>query len=142
MPEQLYTEIKGIYVFAKAKDYLGNWHYLVAENEEQIEKHCKEYSPRGMYPHESNGLAIDQWINYVDPIQVCFFFTWVGERHNPFVVAKPFKYKGATGGIKWSWEADRKKRDRKARLVGPSMKTALVEEAKEIAKKELDKHKV
>ena len=78
MPEQLYTEIKGIYAFAKAKDYLGNWHYLVAESEELIEEHCKNYSPRGMYPHESNGLAIDQWINYVDPIQVCFFFTWVG----------------------------------------------------------------
>ena len=126
MPEQLYTEIKGIYAFAKAKDYLGNWHYLVAENEELIEEHCKNYSPRGIYPHESNGLAIDQWINYVDPIQVCFFFTWVGERHNPFVVAKPFKYKGSA-----KWTPDKSKYT-KTRLVGPSMKTALVEKEREI----------
>ena len=49
--EKLYSEIKGTYAFAKAKDYLGNWHYLAAENEEQIEKYCEEYSPRGMYPH-------------------------------------------------------------------------------------------
>ena len=133
MPEQLYTEIKGIYAFAKAKDYLGNWHYLVAETEELIEKHCKTYSPRGMYPHESNGLAIDQWINYVDPIQVCFFFEWVGKRHNPFVVAKPFKYKGST-----KWTPDSHKYT-KARIAGQSMKTALVEEAREIAKKELNR---
>ena len=53
MTEQLYSEIKGTYAFAKAKDYLGNWHYLSAENEEQIEKYCEEYSPRGMYPHLS-----------------------------------------------------------------------------------------
>ena len=118
--EKLYSEIKGTYAFAKAKDYLGNWHYLAAENEEQIEKHCEEYSPRGMYPHESNGLAIDQWINYVDPIQVCFFFTWVGKRHNPFVVAKPFNY-DRTKKYKWT---------PKVRMVGPSMKTSLVEENK------------
>jgi len=126
MTEQLYSEIKGIYAFAKAKDYLGNWHYLAADSEKAIEEHCECYSPRGIYPHESNKLAIDQWINYVDPIQVCFFFEWVGKRHNPFVVAKPFKYRGATEGIKWSWEADREKRARKARLVGPSPKTSLV----------------
>jgi len=125
------------YAFAKAKDYLGNWHYLAAENEEQIEKHCKEYSPRGMYPHESNGLAIDQWINYVDPIQVCFFFEWVSKRNNPFVVAKPHKYDGPT---KWTWEENRYKP--KTRLVGQPMKTSLVEEARKIARKELDKHKV
>ena len=125
MTEQLYTEIKGIYAFAKAKDYLGNWHYLVAESEELIEKHCKNYSARGIYPHESNGLAIDQWINYVDPIQVCFFFEWVGKRHNPFVIAKG-KYTDHKSN-KWSWEADRARRlSKKVRLVGPSPKTALV----------------
>ena len=82
--EKLYSEIKGTYAFAKAKDYLGNWHYLAAENEEQIEKYCEDYSP--------HGLAIEVWINYVDPIMLAFHFKWVGERHNPFVVAKPFKY--------------------------------------------------
>ena len=43
MPEKLYSEIKGHYAFAKAKDYLGNSHYLSAENEEQIEKYCNNY---------------------------------------------------------------------------------------------------
>jgi len=90
--EKLYSEIKGTYAFAKAKDYLGNWHYLAAENEEQIEKYCKDYSPQGIYPHINNGLAIEVWINYVDPIILTFHFKWVGERYNPFVVAKPFKY--------------------------------------------------
>jgi hypothetical protein len=93
MTDQLYTEIKGPYTFAKAKDYLGDWHYLSADSEEAIEKYCEDYSPRGIYPHESNGLAIDQWINYVDPIMVAFHFKWVGKRNNPFVIAKPiYKY--------------------------------------------------
>ena len=79
--------------FVKAKDYFGDTHYLSADNEEQIEKYCDNYSPRGIFPHESNGLAIDQWINYVDPIMVAFHFKWVGKRNNPFVIAKPiYKY--------------------------------------------------
>ena len=93
MPEQLYTEIKGSYFFAKAKDYLGDWHYLAADSEEAIENYCEDYSPRGIYPHESNGLAIDAWPNTVDPIMVAFHFKWVGKRNNPFVIAKPiYKY--------------------------------------------------
>ena len=99
--EKFYSEIKGIYAFAKAKDYLGNWHYLAAENEEQIEKYCEDYSPQSTYPHANNGLAIDVWINYVDPIMVAFHFKWVGKRHNPFVVAKPFKY-DSTKTYKWT----------------------------------------
>ena len=91
-------------VFAKAKDYLGNSHYLSAENEEQIEKYCNNYSPRGIYPHESNGLAIEQWINYVDPIMVSFHFKWVGKRRNPFVVAVPFEYGVPIEKQKWTIE--------------------------------------
>ena len=92
--EKLYSEIKGTYAFAKAKDYLGSWHYLSAENEEQIEKYCKDYSPQGTYPHINNGLAIEVWINYVDPIILAFHFKWVGKRRNPFVIAKPiYNYK-------------------------------------------------
>ena len=132
--EPLYTEIKGIYFFAKAKDTLGNWHYLAADSEEAIEKYCREYSPSVLNHKE---LAIDAWINYVDPIQVWYHFKWVGKRHNPFVMAKPFKYKGPK---KWTWEDNRYK-STKVRLGGPPMKTALVEEAREIARKELDKHK-
>ena len=90
--------------FVKAKDYLGNPHYLSADNEEQIEKYCKDYSARGIYPHESNGLAIEQWINYVDPIMVAFHFKWVGERRNPFVVAKPFEYGVPIEKQKWAIE--------------------------------------
>ena len=99
MPEELYTEIKGNYAFAKAKDYLGDWHYLAGENEEQVEKYCDNYNPRGIYPHESNKLAIDAWMNYVDPIMVAFHFTWVGKRHNPFVISrmKHSDYKGQSG---------------------------------------------
>ncbi|SVC36815.1 uncharacterized protein METZ01_LOCUS289669 [marine metagenome] len=90
--------------FAKAKDYLGNSHYLSAENKEQIEKYCNNYSPRGIYPHESNGLAIEQWINYVDPIMVSFHFKWLGKRRNPFVVAKPFEYGVPVEKQKWAIE--------------------------------------
>ena len=132
--EPLYTEIKGSYFFAKAKDTLGNWHYLAADSEEAIQKYCEEYSPSVLSHKE---LAIDQWINYVDPIQVWYHFKWVGKRQNPFVMAKPFKYKGPK---KWTWEDNRYK-STKVRLGGPPMKTALVEEAREIARKELDKHK-
>ena len=107
--EPLYTEIKGNYFFAKARDVLGNWHYLSADSEEAIEKYCREYSPSVL---SDNELAIDQWINYVDPIMVCFAFKWVGERHNPFVVAKPFKY---GGDKKWTWENSRY-RSEKVRL--------------------------
>ena len=96
--EPLYTEIKGSYFFAKAKDILGNWHYLAADSEEAIEKYCREYSPSVLSHKE---LAIDQWINYVDPIQVWYHFKWVGKRRNPFVTAKPFNYKGPAN---WSWE--------------------------------------
>ena len=132
--EPLYTEIKGSYFFAKAKDTLGNWHYLAADSEEAIEKYCREYSPSVLSHKE---LAIDQWINYVDPIQVWYHFKWVGKRQNPFVMAKPFKYKGPK---KWTWEDNRYK-STKVRLGGPPMKTELVEEAREIARKELDKRK-
>ena len=132
--EPLYTEIKGSYFFAKAKDILGNWHYLAADSEEAIEKYCREYSPSVLSHKE---LAIDQWINYVDPIQVWYHFKWVGERHNPFVMAKPFKYKGPK---KWTWE-DSRYGSGKVRLGGPPMKTKLVEEARKIARKELDKRK-
>ena len=88
MPEELYTEIKGIYSFAKAKDYLGDWHYLAADSEEAIENYCEDYSPRGIFPHE-----IENWATTVDPIMVAFHFKWVGKRNNPFVIAKPiYKY--------------------------------------------------
>ena len=89
--EKLYSEIKGIYFFAKAKDKFCKYHYLSADSEEAIENYCEG----GIL---SDSLAIDCWINYVDPIMVCFHFKWVGKRNNPFVVAKPFKYKGA----KWT----------------------------------------
>jgi hypothetical protein len=38
-------------------------------------------------------------MNYVDPIMVAFHFTWVGKRHNPFVISrmKHSDYKGQSG---------------------------------------------
>ena len=90
--EPLYKEIKGSYFFAKAKDKFGEYHYLSADSEEAIENHCKG----GII---SDGMAIDKWATYVDPILVAVHFKWVGKRSNPFVIAKPFKYKGPT---KWT----------------------------------------
>ena len=90
--EPLYREIKGQYFFAKAIDKFGNYHYLSADSEEAIEDHCEG----GVL---SNSMAIDKWTTYVDPILVAFHFKWVGKRSNPFVIAKPFKYKGPT---KWT----------------------------------------
>ena len=91
--EPLYREIKGQYFFAKAIDKFGNYHYLSADSEEAIEDHCEG----GVL---SDSMAIDTWATYVDPIMVAFHFKWVGTgRNNPFVIAKPFKYKGPT---KWT----------------------------------------
>ena len=89
--EKLYSEIKGIYFFAKAIDKFGKYHYLSADSEEAIEDYCEG----GIL---SDSLAIEYWATYVDPIMVAFHFKWVGKRRNPFVVSRPFKYKGA----KWA----------------------------------------
>ena len=69
------------YFFAKAKDQNGGRHYFVADSEEAIERHC--YG--GVLGYEK---AIEQWINYVDPIMLAFHFKWVGKRNNPFVISK------------------------------------------------------
>ena len=92
--EPLYTEIKGSYFFAKALDKFGEYHYLSADSEEVIENYCEG----GIL---GNSMAICNWITYVDPIMLAFHFKWIGKRSNPFVIAKPFKYKGPT---KWTWE--------------------------------------
>tara|TARA_Y100000758_G_scaffold248669_1_gene184750 strand:- start:250 stop:642 length:393 start_codon:yes stop_codon:yes gene_type:complete len=93
--EPLYTEIKGSYFFVKAEDKFGKYHYLSADSEEAIEDYCEN----GVL---GDSLAICNWITYVDPIMVAFHFKWVGKgRSNPFVIAKPFKYKGPT---KWTWD--------------------------------------
>ena len=92
--EPLYTEIKGSYFFAKAEDKFGEYHYLSADSEEAIENYCEG----GVL---GNSMAICNWITYVDPIMLAFHFKWIGKRKNPFVIAKPFKYKGPT---KWTWE--------------------------------------
>ena len=93
--EPLYTEIKGSYFFAKALDKFGEYHYLSADSEEAIEDYCEG----GVL---GNSMAICNWITYVDPIMLAFHFKWIGTgRSNPFVIAKPFKYKGPT---KWTWE--------------------------------------
>ena len=83
--EPLYSEIKGAYLFAKALDKFGKYHYLSADSEEAIENYCEG----GVL---GNSMAIDYWINYVDPIMVAFHFKWVGKRRNPFVISKPFRY--------------------------------------------------
>ncbi len=88
----LYKEIKGLYFFAKATDKFGEYHYLSADSEKAIEDYCEG----GIL---SNSLAIDKWATYVDPIMVAVHFKWVGKRNNPFVVSKPFNYRGPT---KWT----------------------------------------
>ena len=88
----LYKEIKGLYFFAKTIDKFGEYHYLSADSEKAIEDYCEG----GIL---SDGMAIDKWATYVDPILVATHFKWVGNRNNPFVVAKPFKYRGPT---KWT----------------------------------------
>ena len=92
MTEQLYSEIKGIYFFAKAKDKFGERHYFVSDSEESIMAHCEG----GLL---SDSLAIEAWINYVDPIMVAFHFKWLGKRHNPFVISRMrhSDYKGVSG---------------------------------------------
>tara|TARA_Y100001951_G_scaffold80878_1_gene68953 strand:- start:50 stop:385 length:336 start_codon:yes stop_codon:yes gene_type:complete len=94
--EPLYTEIKGSYFFAKAKDKFGGYHYLSADSEEAIEKYCEG----GIL---SDSMAIDYWINYVDPIMLAFHFKWVGKRRNPFVISRPHDYKNPTAKAKEKW---------------------------------------
>ena len=84
-------------VFAKANDKFGKQHYFAADSEEEIEIHCEG----GVLGDE---LAIEHWINYVDPIMVTFHFKWLGKRRNPFVVAKPFEYGVPVEKQKWAIE--------------------------------------
>jgi len=75
-----------MYFYAKAKDEKGKAHYLAADSEEAIERHCEG----GVLGYE---WAIENWATNVDPIMVSFHFKWVGKRNNPFVIAKPiYKY--------------------------------------------------
>ena len=85
----LYKEVKGTYFFAKAIDKFGEYHYLSADSEKAIEDYCEG----GIL---SSSLAIDKWATYVDPILVATHFKWVGKSRNPFVVSKPFQYRGKT----------------------------------------------
>ena len=87
--EPLYTEVKGSHFFAKALDKFGKYHYLSADSEEAIENYCEG----GVL---GNSMAIDKWATYVDPILVATHFKWVGKSRNPFVVSKPFQYRGKT----------------------------------------------
>lgn len=73
-------------VFAKAQDNQGQFVYLMADTEAEIEHFCEN----GVLGDE---LAIEAWCYNVTPIMACFHYKWVGSRRNPFVIAKPiYKY--------------------------------------------------
>ena len=64
--------------FAKAIDKESNYHYLSADNKEEIKTYC-----------EIKNIMIEHWATNVTPIMASFHFKWVGKRRNPFVIAKP-----------------------------------------------------
>jgi hypothetical protein len=67
---------------AKAQNSRGEIEYLSASTEEEIELYCEG----GVLGNE---LAIEEWCQNVTPIMVIKHFKWVGNRRNPFVVARP-----------------------------------------------------
>jgi hypothetical protein len=69
------------HAFCLAQDKYGNRKYLSADTEEEIEMYCEG----GVLGDE---LAIENWCSNVTPIMVIKHFKWVGNRRNPFVVAK------------------------------------------------------
>ena len=73
---------KPSYVFAKVQNKYGEIEYLSASTEEEIELYCEG----GVLGDE---LAVEEWCLNVTPIMVIKHFKWVGNRRNPFVVARP-----------------------------------------------------
>jgi len=73
---------KPSYVFARAQNKYGEIEYLSASTEEEIELYCEG----GVLGDE---LAVEEWCLNVTPIMVIKHFKWVGNRRNPFVVARP-----------------------------------------------------
>ena len=65
-------------VGCKAVDMLGNYHFLAADTEEELEQHCAR----------KDELAIVNYAYNITPIMVSHHFTWVGKRRNPFVISK------------------------------------------------------
>ena len=58
--------------FANAEDKNKERHYFVANNQQEIDKHCRELE-----------LTIIRRPEYVDPIMVSNYFIWVGEGPRP-----------------------------------------------------------
>ncbi len=83
------------YALAKVQNKFGEYEYLSADTEEEIESYCEG----GVLGDE---LAIEEWCTNVTPIMVAKHFKWVGQaRRNPFVIAKPI-YINEVGEIdKW-----------------------------------------
>jgi len=75
------------FAFAKVQNKFGEYEYISADTEEEIELYC-EGGCLG------DSLSIEEWCTYVTPIMVIKHFKWVGQtRRNPFEVSKPiYKY--------------------------------------------------
>ena len=68
--------------FARVQNKFGEREYLSADTEEEIEAYCDG----GVL---GDDLCIEEWCQNVTPIMVIKHFKWVGNRRNPFVVARP-----------------------------------------------------
>ena len=75
-------EEKGYHVFAKLQDTWGEYHYVSANNEDEIDKYCDG----GVLGHD---MAVCDYSYNVSPFMASRHFKWVGKGHDPYRIAKP-----------------------------------------------------
>jgi len=73
------------YVFAKVQDRFGNYHYLSANNENEIDKHCDG----GVLGYD---MAVCDYAYEVSPFMASRHFKWVGKGKDPYRISKPIDY--------------------------------------------------
>ena len=73
------------FVFAKVQDRFGNYHYLSANNEDEIDKHCDG----GVLGHD---MSVCDYAYDVSPFMVSKHFKWVGRGRNPYRISLPHDY--------------------------------------------------
>ena len=83
------TKKEAYHVFAKAIDKFGKYHYLSANNEDEIEKYCEG----GLL---SNSIAVCEYSYNVVPIMAAHHFKWIGKGRNPYRLSKPHDYENPT----------------------------------------------
>lgn len=87
---------KGYHVFAKVQDRFGEYHYLSANNEDEIDKYCDG----GVLGYD---MAVCDYSYNISPFMASRHFKWVGKGHDPYRIARPiyeYNEKGEYVGLR------------------------------------------